>query len=76
LREGIFTIDVGILLFGALAYAFMSKAGSFSGVLAIALIFSAGFSNLLDRISYGGLVVISLTSVSVHCVLVFLTLLT
>ncbi len=56
-REGIFTVGVAILLIGALVYAFFSKPGCFSSVLAIALIFSGGLSNLLDRIAYHGLVV-------------------
>ena len=56
-REGIFTVGVAIFLLGALVYAFLSKPGCFSGVSAIALIFSGGFSNLLDRITCGGSVV-------------------
>ena len=53
-RKGIFTVGVAILLLCALAYAFTTKPGSFSMVSAIALIFSGGLSNLIDRIAYGG----------------------
>jgi signal peptidase II len=53
-RKGIFTIGVAILLLGALVYAFITKTGSFFMVSAIALIFSGGLSNLIDRIAYEG----------------------
>jgi signal peptidase II len=56
-RQLLFTIGVGALLIGVLAYALVSKAVDRVGVIALALIFSGGASNLGDRIVYGGYVV-------------------
>ena len=56
-RQGIFTVGAGFLLLGVLAYAFLSKPGSPLVVLAIALFFAGGVSNLIDRVAYDGLVV-------------------
>jgi signal peptidase II len=56
-REIIFIIGDGVLLLGILAFALISRPGSITGVLAVALIFSGGLSNLLDRAVYCGTVV-------------------
>lgn len=56
-RQGIFTIGAGLLLLGALTYAFLHKPGRPSIVLAFALFSAGGVSNLFDRLAHGGLVV-------------------
>ncbi len=55
-RKGLFTVGVAIMLLGTLAFAFWSKPGHVCDVSAAALVFSGGFSNLLDRTAYGGAV--------------------
>ena len=57
LRKSIFTVGVGSLLIGSLAYAFFAKPGNPSGVFAIALILSGGAGNLFDRLCHDGSVV-------------------
>jgi signal peptidase II len=57
LRKGIFTIGVGFLLLGSLAYALYANTRFPSEVLAAALVFSGGVGNLLDRLLYNGSVV-------------------
>ena len=56
-RQIVFTAGVGALLIGVLIYAVFSKAVDRVGVVALALIFAGGASNLGDRIVYGGYVV-------------------
>jgi len=56
-RQMVFTVGVGALLIGVLIYAVVSKAVDRVGVIALALIFAGGASNLGDRIVYGGYVV-------------------
>jgi len=56
-RQMLFTLGVGALLIGVLIYAVLSKAVDRVGLIALALIFSGGASNLGDRIAYGGYVV-------------------
>lgn len=56
LRESIFTVGVSFLLLGVLLYALFAKVGG-SEVFAVALIFSGGVGNLIDRVLYNGSVV-------------------
>jgi signal peptidase II len=56
-RQWLFSIGVGALLTGLLAYGLMSKAMDRISIVALALIFAGGASNLGDRIAYGGYVV-------------------
>lgn len=53
-RAAIFASGVAVLLLGVLAYAFLSQPGYCDRVSALALVFSGGFSNLLDRMANGG----------------------
>ncbi len=57
LRQPLFSLGVGALLIGLLAYALFSKTIDRLGIVALALIFAGGASNLGDRIAYGGYVV-------------------
>jgi signal peptidase II len=57
LRKIIFIGGAGLLMLAILAYAFISKAGRPSVIFSIALLFSGGVGNLIDRISYNGFVV-------------------
>jgi signal peptidase II len=57
LRQGVFVIGSGLLLVGALTYAFLHKPGRPTVVLAIALFSAGGVGNLFDRVARGGLVV-------------------
>jgi signal peptidase II len=56
-RQLVFTAGVGALLIGVLAYAVFSKAVDRIGLVALALIFAGGASNLGDRMVYDGYVV-------------------
>lgn len=56
-RQGIFIIGVGLVLLGTLVFAFAVRPGYLSAVAAVALIFSGGVSNLIDRIVTSGSVV-------------------
>jgi signal peptidase II len=56
-RQWLFSIGVGALLTGLLAYGLMSKAMDQISIVALALISAGGASNLGDRIAYGGYVV-------------------
>jgi signal peptidase II len=55
-RFFIFTILVGIFLFGLLAFQLMSRQITRSQVLTMALILGGGFGNLIDRIVHNGYV--------------------
>jgi signal peptidase II len=57
LRLLLFTAGVGALLIGVLIYAVFSRAVDRAGLVALALIFAGGASNLGDRMVYGGYVV-------------------
>ena len=57
LRHSIFTVGIGFMLLGALAYTLSSKSGTFCEVLAVSLIIAGGLGNLIDRIMHDGLVV-------------------
>lgn len=54
LRKSIFSVGVGFLLLGTLAYALFRKPRCPSEVFAIALVFSGGVANLFDRLAYNG----------------------
>jgi signal peptidase II len=56
-RQPLFSIGVGILLLGILWYALRGKDIQRGGVIALALIFAGGASNLYDRVIYGGYVI-------------------
>lgn len=56
-RKFIFIGGAGCLMFGVLAYAFISKTGRPSVIFSIALLFAGGVGNLIDRIVYNGFVV-------------------
>ena len=56
-RQGILALGTGVMLLGALAFAFLSKPGRTSVVFAIALICAGGVGNLFDRVTHGGMVV-------------------
>ena len=56
-RQLLFTAGVGALLLGLLVYAFKSKVMDHMNLVALALIFAGGASNLGDRVVYGGYVV-------------------
>jgi signal peptidase II len=57
LRHSILTVGVCFILLGALAFALLSKSGTFSVVLAVSLFVAGGSGNLIDRIMHDGLVV-------------------
>jgi signal peptidase II len=56
-RSGLLSVGVGGILTCLLVYLFLSKRASPVTVVATALIVAGGFSNLYDRIAYGGYVV-------------------
>ncbi len=56
-RNGIWSIGVGVVLFAMLGYALLAKNMDRPTLIALALIFAGGASNLYDRIAYGGYVV-------------------
>jgi signal peptidase II len=56
-RQPLFTAGVGVLLIGLLVYALRTKVMDRINLVALALIFAGGASNLGDRIVYGGYVV-------------------
>jgi len=56
-RHGLWSIGVGIVLIAILGYALFAKSLDRSLLLALALIFAGGASNLYDRIVYGGYVI-------------------
>lgn len=53
----IFTVLVGMFLFGLLLYLLFFKQATVLSVAALALIFSGGFSNFIDRVLNNGAVV-------------------
>ena len=57
IRQPLFSVGVGVLLIALLVYALRSKALDRLALIALALIFSGGASNLGDRVAYGGYVV-------------------
>lgn len=57
LRQWIFTVFVGVFLFGLLLYLLFSRELSSNHVTYLALVCSGGLSNLIDRIAYDGRVV-------------------
>lgn len=56
-RQGLFSVGVGCILLALLGYTLFSKLAPPSVVLAYALLFAGGVSNLTDRLVYGGYVV-------------------
>jgi len=55
-RQPLFSIGVGALLIGLLVYALRAKVMDRFSLIALALIFAGGASNLGDRIAYDGYV--------------------
>ena len=56
-RHGLLSIGVGCVLAGLLIYALVGRGVSRVHVFAFAMVGGGGFSNLLDRLMYGGYVV-------------------
>lgn len=56
-RHLIFTVLVGIFLFGLLFYVLLSRELAARHVVCLSLVCGGGLSNLLDRIAYDGRVV-------------------
>ena len=56
-RLALFAVSVGILLLGLLAYVLLAKSIHAYVIVACALFFAGGISNLTDRLLYGGYVV-------------------
>ena len=56
-RQGLLSVGVGCMLLAVLWYALVARSLKPPWVLALALMFGGGVSNLLDRILYGGYVV-------------------
>jgi signal peptidase II len=57
LRQWIFTVLVGVFLFGLLLFLLFSRELSSSHVTYLALVCGGGLSNLIDRVVYDGRVV-------------------
>jgi signal peptidase II len=56
-RQGLWSIAVGVVLFGMLCYALLAKLLDRPTLAALALIVAGGASNLYDRLTYGGYVI-------------------
>lgn len=56
-RRLIFTVLVGIFLFGLLSYVLISQELATRHIVCISLVCGGGLSNLIDRIAYDGRVV-------------------
>lgn len=56
-RNLVFTVLVGIFLFGLLAYVLFSRSLPAVAVNCLSCVFAGGISNLIDRIAYDGRVV-------------------
>ena len=56
-RLALFAVFVGTLLLGLLAFVLLVKRIPSYAVVACTLLFAGGFSNLIDRLLYGGYVV-------------------
>ena len=56
-RHALFSVGGAAILFGLLGYALFVKQLQPLGVFAIALYFSGGVSNVIDRWAYGGYVI-------------------
>jgi signal peptidase II len=56
-RNGIFLMGAGVMLLSLLGYSLFSKSITQFEIIAIALLFSGGVSNLADRLLYGGYVI-------------------
>jgi signal peptidase II len=57
IRQPLFSLGVGALLCALLFYSLLSKSMDRLSLVALALVFAGGASNLGDRIVYGGYVV-------------------
>ncbi|MEQ1636500.1 MAG: signal peptidase II [Methylococcales bacterium] len=57
LRDGFFSLGVGIVLLGLLGYALFSKSITQLELVAFAMLFAGGVSNLADRLMGGGSVI-------------------
>ena len=56
-RHGLWSIGVGIVLVGMLAYALFARVMDRPTLVALSLIVAGGASNLYDRLAYGGYVI-------------------
>ena len=56
-RQLIFTVFVGVFLFGLMFYLLLGRDLSFNNITCLSLICGGGLSNLIDRIAYDGRVV-------------------
>ncbi|HWH79770.1 MAG TPA: signal peptidase II, partial [Candidatus Binatus sp.] len=56
-RNLVFTVLVGIFLFGLLGYVLLSRSLPVNAVNCLSFVFAGGISNLIDRIAYDGRVV-------------------
>jgi signal peptidase II len=56
-RQWIFTVFIGIFLFGLLLYVVFGRELHFNHVACLSLVCGGGLSNLIDRIAYDGRVV-------------------
>ena len=56
-RHLIFTVAVGIFVFGLLSYVLISRELATRHIVCISLVCGGGLSNLIDRIAYDGRVV-------------------
>jgi len=56
-RQAIWSVGVGCVLLAMLGYALFARSLDRSMLIAMALIFGGGMSNLYDRVAYGGYVI-------------------
>jgi signal peptidase II len=56
-RSGLFSLGVGCVLLCLLGYSLFGRGHDLPGTIGMALIVGGGFSNLADRLLYGGYVV-------------------
>lgn len=57
MRSALFTVGIGVIVFGILVYLVFAPAIPYPTTIALSLIAGGGLSNLIDRVAYGGCVV-------------------